>query len=621
VIKVDDQIKLSVVVLVYNTEQYLRDCLDSLVNQTLDGIEIIAVNDESPDNSLLILEEYEERYSNVLVVNQKNSGGANAGNNGVKRAKGKYVTIVDSDDIVPLDAYEKMYAKAEQESADIVIGKANILIDGLQKEILYKKEREVWKQSRDINNVKEYLDIFYDAFYWNKIFNREFLLKYDCLMPPGMLYADRPMVHKAFLYAKRISIITDLVYLWRKRGEDAVHKSISQTNSDIKNFKDRIESYEYQINYFNDFGDPYIKNEFLKRNIDRLLFPIVGIKESEQFRKVYLHEVKTIFSQIDDIYDNDLGVIKNVYIYMILHDLSDELVDFLSEEPKGNIVEENGKFYWALPYYKDKKTYVPDDLFQLKKMLPQFISIENIKLKDGKVSVSGLSFPGAFDIKGIELHVRSRLNIEDAHTFTFSKAERGYSVQVDLENFNETNVYDVYLSVHNNNSVDMFRITSSMLAESTSTKKVQLNDQYKLFFTKNGNLSLLGKAIIAESLQADSVQFNMVVTKYPPNRTLEFFVKNRSTKEKVYFKTEENSFTLMWKHFVETDAVYDLFYEVHGHNFRLASAQIRDFDSKVIQWPKASAKLYVTNQDNISVDVKSSLRMTLGNIKRKLKKA
>lgn len=612
----DDQIKLSVVVLVYNTEQYLRDCLDSLVNQTLSGIEIIAVNDESPDNSLMILEEYTEAYPNLTVVNQKNSGGAVAGNKGVRMAKGKYVTIVDSDDIVPLDAYEKMYQKAEEQAADIVIGKANILIDGLQKEILYKKEREVWQKSRNLNNIKEYLDIFYDAFYWNKIFNREFLLKYDCLMPPGMLYADRPMVHKAFLYAGKVSIITDLVYLWRKRGEDAEHKSISQTNSDIKNFKDRIESYEYQLNYFNDFGDPFVKNEFLKRNIDRLLFPIGGIIESEEFRDVYLTEVRNIFTQIDDIYDNDLGVLKNVYIYMILNELTEELVEFLSTEPRGDIIRENGTYYWALPYYKNSRTDVPDEIFQLKKLLPQFIKIESIELRDGKVRINHLSFPDAFEVNELEFNVRSRLNIQDAKSFSFTKNNDSYSVEIDLNQFDHTNVYDMYFSVNYNNSVDMFRITSAMLSE---VKKDQQNEQYKLFFTKKGNLSLLGKDIRVDSLLTDSTQIKLLVNKYPPNRTLEFFLKNRKTKEKIYFKTEEDGFSLKWKHFLETDTVFDFYFEIHGHNFRLATSQLSDFREELFDFPKASARLYVTNQDNFSIEIKSTLRQTLSKLKNKLK--
>ncbi len=134
--------KLSVIVLVYNTEEYLRECLDSLVNQTLDSIEIIIVNDSSPDNSHIIIEEYRSQYENIKVINQENSGGAIAGNKGMKIARGEYVTIMDSDDIVPLNAYEKLYKKAKETNSEIVIGKPNILIDGIQKEILYKKKEK-----------------------------------------------------------------------------------------------------------------------------------------------------------------------------------------------------------------------------------------------------------------------------------------------------------------------------------------------------------------------------------------------------------------------------------------------------------------------------------------------
>ena len=116
--------KVSVVVIVYNTEEFLEECMDSLVNQTLDDIEIICVNDESKDGSLNILRKYAKKYDNIKIINQKNQGGANAGNNGLKVAKGEYVTMIDSDDIVVLDAYEKLYNKAKETDSDIVSGKA-----------------------------------------------------------------------------------------------------------------------------------------------------------------------------------------------------------------------------------------------------------------------------------------------------------------------------------------------------------------------------------------------------------------------------------------------------------------------------------------------------------------
>lgn len=159
-----------------------------------------------------------------MVIHQKNSGGANAGNHGLKYATGEYITLMDSDDILPLDAYEKLYLEAKKTESDIVIGRPNILINGFQKEIIYKKEREVWQKNKLIEKVKDYPDVFYDGFYWNKIFRRELIFEYQCFMPPGMLYADRPMVHKAFLYAKKYQSLR-MLFIFGEKEEKKQLKS------------------------------------------------------------------------------------------------------------------------------------------------------------------------------------------------------------------------------------------------------------------------------------------------------------------------------------------------------------------------------------------------------------
>lgn len=114
-------IKVSVIVPCYNVEQFLPRCLNSLVNQTLKDIEIICVNDASPDNSLAILRDYETRYDNIVVIDLKenlNLGGAR--NQGIEIARGEYVAFVDSDDWVDFQMYEKLYTKAKQTQADMV---------------------------------------------------------------------------------------------------------------------------------------------------------------------------------------------------------------------------------------------------------------------------------------------------------------------------------------------------------------------------------------------------------------------------------------------------------------------------------------------------------------------
>lgn len=113
--------KISVVVPVYNTERYLRQCLDSLVNQTFKDIEIICVNDESTDNSLEVLKEYESKDNRIVIIDQQNTGLSDVRNNAIKIAKGEYITFFDSDDWVELNTFEILYDMAMKHNAYIVI--------------------------------------------------------------------------------------------------------------------------------------------------------------------------------------------------------------------------------------------------------------------------------------------------------------------------------------------------------------------------------------------------------------------------------------------------------------------------------------------------------------------
>ena len=103
-------------------EKYIAKCWDSLVNQTLDGIEIIVVNDGSPDNSQDIIDEYVKKYPKIIKSYVKENGGQGSARNfGLKKATGEYIGYVDSDDYVELDMYEKLYNKAKESNFDIVV--------------------------------------------------------------------------------------------------------------------------------------------------------------------------------------------------------------------------------------------------------------------------------------------------------------------------------------------------------------------------------------------------------------------------------------------------------------------------------------------------------------------
>ena len=112
-------VKVSVIIPVYNVEPYLKQCMDSVVGQTLKDIEIICVDDGSTDNSLDILREYAAEDSRIQIIEQKNAGAGAARNNGMRYATGKYLSFLDSDDFFEPRMLEKAYDLAEKDQADL----------------------------------------------------------------------------------------------------------------------------------------------------------------------------------------------------------------------------------------------------------------------------------------------------------------------------------------------------------------------------------------------------------------------------------------------------------------------------------------------------------------------
>lgn len=112
--------KISIIVPIYNVEKYLKRSLDSLVNQTLEDIEIILVDDGSTDNSHKIAEDYKENYSNVLLVTKENGGLSDARNFGLQYASGEYIAFIDSDDYVESQMFERMYNLSENGRKKII---------------------------------------------------------------------------------------------------------------------------------------------------------------------------------------------------------------------------------------------------------------------------------------------------------------------------------------------------------------------------------------------------------------------------------------------------------------------------------------------------------------------
>ncbi len=213
--------QVSVIIPVYNTQNYLKKCLDSVCNQTLSDIEIICVNDCSTDNSLDILTEYSKKDSRIKLIDFKeNKGAAIARNIGIDEAKGEYIGFVDSDDFIDLDFYEKLYSKAKDEGAEVVKGK--LFLYDLE---TGKKYLEDWI---NINNkIIKHKAYFYFTF-TTAIYKRKMVIDNDIHFLDKLKHFEDPyFTIKANLYYKKLILVNDACYYYTNNPSSSSRKNIS----------------------------------------------------------------------------------------------------------------------------------------------------------------------------------------------------------------------------------------------------------------------------------------------------------------------------------------------------------------------------------------------------------
>ncbi|MBP3847839.1 glycosyltransferase [bacterium] len=222
--------KISVIIPIYNVEKYLRQCLDSVVNQTIKDIEIICVNDGSTDNSQAILNEYAKKDERFVVINQVNQGLSVARNNGLNSATGKYVAFIDSDDYLLNNNYfEKLYNACEKYNADIAVA-GIIRGNNRSSKYIYKVEKE--EVTNDYKDKLLLCDVPDSNYVWNKLYKRESLLATGIIFPPGKLYEDLYYTHKVLYYMDRLVSVPDVAIFYRKRSDSIVKTKNIQADID-----------------------------------------------------------------------------------------------------------------------------------------------------------------------------------------------------------------------------------------------------------------------------------------------------------------------------------------------------------------------------------------------------
>lgn len=193
--------KITLVIPVYNSEKYIGRCLDSILNQTYNDVDILVINDGSKDKSKEIIEEYQRKYNNIKLINQENMGVAKTRNKAIKLAETKYIMFMDNDDYIDSNYIETYLNKIEKTEADIVIGGYRRV--NIDKKILFKQELINTEWSKYIVLAP-----------WAKIFNRDFLIKNNIEFLDYSIGEDVYFNLIAFSKNPKIEIIDYIGYNW-----------------------------------------------------------------------------------------------------------------------------------------------------------------------------------------------------------------------------------------------------------------------------------------------------------------------------------------------------------------------------------------------------------------------
>ncbi|PWB88326.1 bifunctional glycosyltransferase/CDP-glycerol:glycerophosphate glycerophosphotransferase [Methanobrevibacter thaueri] len=403
--------RVSVIIPVYNVQEFLKECVDSVLAQTLinkeltDGYErnlqIILIDDGSTDDSGKIAKEYADSFDNIDYIYEENQGLGHARNYGCEFAEGDYIIFLDSDDIVPPKAYERMYDSAVKNDVDFTIG--NVTRFNSKKTRRNKIHLIAFSTTKEVTHITETPELFYDTTAWNKLIKKTFWKKHDFKFPEGILYEDIPVSMPMHYLADKVSIIYETCYLWRIR--EGMSKSITQTTDDTKNLKDRLAVLRMVDDFYNknvNEKDLHLTKTIKWLKIDLKMYVETLIKQTEEesipYRDLLIDYIKENIDLNELNYLNEIDKLKYEYL---LNDEFDKLVNLINFEkkdlkftkvyPNGShmVIDVDENIFGTSPFIVDQ--FLKED-FKIK-------NIQNIALKKNELIVKAFTIIPGIEIK------------------------------------------------------------------------------------------------------------------------------------------------------------------------------------------------------------------------------
>lgn len=269
--------RLSVIIPCYNVQEYLSKCIDSVIDNDLDDIEVILVNDGSKDDTLKIIKEYKKKYKDIIkIVDQENQGLSMARNAGIEVSTGEYITFLDSDDYVDSKMYSTMLDKAYESNFDLVVCGVKMLYSDHELNV----NSGVVKDCNSKEEVKEVMYNFYPAA-CNKLYKREVIG--DLRFKKGVWFEDVEFMYRLLPHVKSIGIVNEYYYYYLQREGSITYVYNSKLYDFLYNLDGVVEYYK-DNGFYEEYKEEleytyvrYLYATFIKR--------LAKMKDKKEFKK------------------------------------------------------------------------------------------------------------------------------------------------------------------------------------------------------------------------------------------------------------------------------------------------------------------------------------------------
>lgn len=280
---------ISVIIPVYNVEQYLQECVDSVLAQTYQNFEILLVDDGSTDASGAICDQYAKQDDRIKVFHQENAGASSARNRGLRSAKGEYVYFLDSDDWIKPKAFESFVTHIERENADFIFFDAHSFTEECNK--FQIEQRYIRKYKYQSNSGIKILEELYENGEYHcsiplMFIRKRYLDTNGILFEEGIIYEDMILAYELFCKAKKVSYLNENFYQRRYRSQ-----SVMTTQTSMKNYISARTVYEKVSIISKELG--IFEHEIAKKYIVRCAFNALNIykklkrKEQIEYKESY----------------------------------------------------------------------------------------------------------------------------------------------------------------------------------------------------------------------------------------------------------------------------------------------------------------------------------------------